>query len=205
MARRGSYAKGIAKREEILDTALDIVARVGYSRATVRELAQAVGLSQTGLLHYFGTKEQLFVEILRRRDEVDRRLMEAPFGSTADAPPDLGEVFTALVRHNAEVPGLTQLFSRFASEAAEPGHPAHDYFRDRYATARDVVAGLIRDRQAAGALPAGLAPDRLSGLVFALMDGLQTQWMYDPEIDMAGQLAYFWDLLTPASTAAAAG
>ncbi|MFE2585297.1 hypothetical protein [Streptomyces sp. NPDC059378] len=61
------------------------------------------------------------------------------------------------------------------------------------------------DRQAAGALPAGLAPDRLAGLVFALMDGLQTQWMYDPEIDMAGQLAYFWDLLTPASTAAAAG
>ncbi|MFG2951366.1 TetR/AcrR family transcriptional regulator [Streptomyces adustus] len=205
MARRGSYAKGIAKREEILDTALDIVARVGYSRATVRELAQAVGLSQTGLLHYFGTKEQLFVEILRRRDEVDRRLLEEPFGSTADASPDLGQVFTALVRHNAEVPGLTQLFSRFAAEAAEPGHPAHAYFRDRYATARDLVAELVRVRQAAGALPVGLDPDRLAGLLFALIDGLQTQWMYDPEIDMASQLAYFWSLFTPSSAAATAG
>ncbi|MFB7330963.1 TetR/AcrR family transcriptional regulator [Streptomyces adustus] len=205
MARRGSYAKGIAKREEILDTALDIVARVGYSRATVRELAQAVGLSQTGLLHYFGTKEQLFVEILRRRDEVDRRLLEEPFGSAADASPDLGRVFTALVRHNAEVPGLTQLFSRFASEATEPGHPAHAYFRDRYATARDLVAELVRDRQTAGALPVGLDPDRLAGLLFALIDGLQTQWMYDPEIDMADQLAYFWSLFIPSSAVATAG
>ncbi|WP_372350407.1 TetR family transcriptional regulator [Streptomyces sp. KL116D] len=56
MAQRGSCAKGIAKREEILSTALDLVARVGYSRTTVREIAQAVGLSQTGLLHYFGAR-----------------------------------------------------------------------------------------------------------------------------------------------------
>lgn len=87
MARRGSYAKGIAKREEILDAALDIVARVGYSRTTVRELAQAVGLSQTGLLHYFGTKEQLFVEILRRRDEVDQRVFGVSGDGARTEPP----------------------------------------------------------------------------------------------------------------------
>ncbi|MGW3917212.1 TetR/AcrR family transcriptional regulator [Streptomyces sp. NPDC005070] len=205
MARRGSYAKGIAKREEILDTALGIVARVGYSRTTVRELAQAVGLSQTGLLHYFGTKEQLFIAILSRRDEVDQRLVTGVVGAGPDAPPDLAQGFTALVRHNAEVPGLTQLFSRFASEAAEPGHPAHEYFRDRYATARSMVAMTIREQQADGSLPAGLDPDRMAGLLFALIDGLQMQWMYDPEIDMAEQLAYFWRLLTPASTAETSG
>src|SRR5690606_19486752 len=68
---RGSYAKGVAKREEILTRALEVIAREGYRRASVKELAESVGLSQAGLLHYFGTKDELFVDILRKRDEVD--------------------------------------------------------------------------------------------------------------------------------------
>jgi AcrR family transcriptional regulator len=75
MARRGSYAKGVAKREEILTAALDVIARQGYGRASVRELADAVGLSQAGLLHYFSSKEELFAEVLRKRDEVDGAAM----------------------------------------------------------------------------------------------------------------------------------
>src|SRR6187402_3711968 len=69
--RRGSYAKGVAKREEILERALEVIAREGYRGASVKELADAVGLSQAGLLHYFDSKEELFTEILRKRDEVD--------------------------------------------------------------------------------------------------------------------------------------
>ncbi|RKE05157.1 TetR/AcrR family transcriptional regulator [Streptomyces sp. TLI_171] len=192
MARpRGSYAKGIAKREEILDTALEIVARDGYSRATVRELAQAVGLSQTGLLHYFGSKEQLFIEILRRRDAVDFQVVS---GEGA-LPVDLERALTDLQRHNAEVPGLVQLFSRLSAEAVEPDHPAHAYFRDRYREARTSGAEAVRERQAAGDLPEGIDADRLAVLLFALIDGLQMQWQYDPEIDMAEHLSYFWSLL----------
>ncbi|MBO0916606.1 TetR/AcrR family transcriptional regulator [Streptomyces sp. NBC_01260] len=198
MARtRGSYAKGIAKREEILDTALEIVARVGYSRATVRELAQAVGLSQTGLLHYFGSKEQLFIEILRRRDAVDLLTVGGQEGGegTAAFPPDLARALADLQRHNSDVPGLVQLFSRLSAEAVEPDHPGHAYFRDRYRYARAGGADAIRAQQATGQLPEDIDADRLAVLVFALIDGLQMQWQYDPEIDMAEQLSYFWNLL----------
>ncbi|MEV6279060.1 TetR/AcrR family transcriptional regulator [Nocardia sp. NPDC051832] len=192
MVQRGAYSKGIAKREEILTAALEIVARNGYSRATVRELADAVGLSQTGLLHYFGTKEQLFTEILRRRDEVDQR-----FYGDFDAAglPDMAGGLERLVRHNAEVPGLVQLFSRFSSEAAEPGHPAHEFFRERYETARaGIGAGVERLRQA-GRLPSDVDTERVTVLMLAVMDGLQMQWMYDPAVDMADHVAYLWRLV----------
>ncbi|WP_309234771.1 TetR/AcrR family transcriptional regulator [Nocardia sp. XZ_19_385] len=192
MVQRGAYSKGIAKREEILTAALDIVARNGYSRATVRELADAVGLSQTGLLHYFGTKEQLFTEILRRRDEVDQRFYGDP---DAEGLPDMAGGLRRLVSHNAEVPGLVQLFSRFSSEAAEPGHPAHDFFRDRYATAREGIAQGVERLRQAGRLPEDLDADRVTVLMLAVMDGLQMQWLYDQDVDMAEHIAYFWRLL----------
>ncbi len=96
MARRGSYAKGIAKREEILTTALDLVAAQGFRRTSIKDIADAVGLTQAGLLHYFDSKDELWVAILRRRDEVDLAQ-----DWHADDP---GALLSAIVRHNTEVP-----------------------------------------------------------------------------------------------------
>ncbi|WP_223839352.1 TetR/AcrR family transcriptional regulator [Nocardiopsis deserti] len=243
MARRGPYAKGVAKRGEILDAALTVIGRDGYSRATVREIADAVGLSQNGLLHHFGSKERLFVEVLRHRDELDllaygegARQRSGAAGQGADAVdrlpdgqrpgdqrpgapgrgsgavgqnsgaadgrpevgggrPGIAESLVRLVRHNAEVPGLVQLYSRLSTEAAEEGHPAHDFFRERYATARETIAEEIRRLQRQGELPAEQDADRLAVLGVALMDGLQAQWAYDSGVDMADHMAYFLGLV----------
>lgn len=198
MAARGSYAKGVAKREEILTTALEVIARYGYRKTSIRELAAAVGLSQTGLLHYFGTKEELFAEVLRKRDEVDA----AAYGMAGDsdgAPsvviPDIIGGMVQVVRHNADVPGLVQLYAQFSTEAAEPGHPARGFFQQRYAEFRRLVSGAIREKQAAGELPPGLDPERIARLLMAASDGLQTQWMLDDSIDMADHIAYLWERL----------
>jgi AcrR family transcriptional regulator len=195
MANRGSYAKGVAKREEILTTALDVIARHGYRKASLRELASAVGLSQTGLLHYFGTKEELFSEVLRKRDEVD----EAAFGEPNDAlgsTPGAVDVMIRVVRHNADVPGLVLLYAQFSTDAAEPGHPAREFFQRRYAAFRLTVSAAIREKQALGELSSDLDPDRIANLLLAASDGIQTQWMLDDSIDMADHIAYLWERLT---------
>src|SRR6185437_7414343 len=130
MAKRGSYAKGVANREEILTSALDVIAREGFRGASVREIADAVGLSQAGLLHYFGSKEQLFVEILRKRDEIDAGQFET--GEAADLT-SMREGYLRVIRHNSEVPGVVELFSRLAVEASDTAHPAHAYYLERSA------------------------------------------------------------------------
>ena len=189
MARRGSYAKGVAKREEILTAALDVIARNGYRRTSVRELADAVGLSQAGLLHYFSSKEELFQEILRKRDEVDARTFDGDLEHPIEG-------FFGVVRHNSEVPGLVQLYAQVSTEAGDPEHPSHAFFVERYDQFRGMFGKLVRDEQAAGNIDPDLDPDRISNLFLAAADGLQTQWMLDPSIDMADHVAYLWHLVT---------
>ncbi len=188
MARPARYAKGLAKREEILTTALEVIARTGYRRTSVRELAAAVGLSQAGLLHYFASKEELFAEILLKRDAVDLERTE---------PESSGgiESLVSIVRHNADVPGLVQLYAQFSVEASDSEHPAHAAFVARYAEVRAHLTGEIADRQRAGTLPPGLDATRVATLLIAVSDGLQTQWMLDPDIDMAAHLEYLLELL----------
>lgn len=181
MATQGRYPKGVAKRAEILETALGLVARKGFHQTSVRDIADAVGLTQAGLLHYFESKDDLWVAILRTRDEVD--------AAKDPEDPDPAATFAALIRHNAEVPGLVQMFANLSAAAAtDPAHPAHDYFRERYAHSRSTItAGLVR-MQASGRLDAGVDPEVLASILMAVSDGMQLQWMYDESRDMGAHV-----------------
>ena len=201
--RRGSYAKGVAKREEILTRALDVIAREGYRGASIKELADAVGLSQAGLLHYFGSKEELFTEILRKRDEldsVDQGLAGNPTqGLTAPAAglPDIRAGYLSVIRHNADVPGLVHLFARLSVDAADPGHPAHQFFVTRGENLRGFFAEAIAAQQEAGELTDEVDADTLARIFQAVADGLQVQWMLEPDVDMAATVDALFELLRP--------
>ncbi|MFJ3035734.1 TetR/AcrR family transcriptional regulator [Curtobacterium pusillum] len=178
MARRGSYAKGIAKRGEILTTALELVAQQGFRRTSIKDIADAVGLTQAGLLHYFDSKDELWVEILRRRDEIDN--------ATDWHTSDPAEFLAAIVRHNTEVPGLVQMFVNLSAAAAtDPEHPAHEYFRQRYENSRHDLAADFRTMQQEGRLRPDVDPEQLTSVLLAISDGMQIQWLYDPTRDMA--------------------
>lgn len=198
MAKRGSYAKGVAKREEILTSALDVIAHQGFRKASVREIAEAVGLSQAGLLHYFGSKEQLFVEIMRKRDEVDT----GHFDLDSEHYDPVREGFLQVIRHNSEVPGVVELFSRLAVEASDTEHPAHAYFLQRSAMIRDIFTRAIAAEQQAGNVTDRVDADVLARLFQAVSDGMQLQWLLDRDVDMAATVDALFALAgaVPATT-----
>ncbi|WP_319450018.1 MULTISPECIES: TetR/AcrR family transcriptional regulator [unclassified Mycobacterium] len=56
-----------AKREELLAAAGAILARTGVVDTSLRELASQLGTSARMLVYYFGSKEQLILEVLTRQ------------------------------------------------------------------------------------------------------------------------------------------
>lgn len=187
MAARGSYAKGVARREEILESALDVIGRKGYQNASLKEIADVVGVTPAALLHYFGSKEELFTAVLRKRDEVDG--LDPAF---VDAE-GVKDGFLEVIRHNTQVPGLVALFSRLAVDAADPSHPAHEYFLDRSERLRSTIA----ENFSSGLQRPVVDPETLARIIQAAADGLQLQWMIDPTVDMPGIMAALIDALDP--------
>lgn len=167
--------------------ALEVFAERGYRRASLREIAEAVGLSQAGLLHHFSSKEELFAEVLRKRDEADMNTVTAgsdPFQGLVDA-----------MRHNADVPGLVHLYATISAEAADESHPGHAYFVQRYRFFIDQLARYIGSEQDSGDLDPSLDAREVARLVIAVADGMQVQWMLDDTADMAASVEYFWSLV----------
>jgi AcrR family transcriptional regulator len=76
-------------RQRLLEAALDYVAGHGMSDVSLRALAAALGTSHRMLIHHFGSKEQLWVEIVRTVEARQRALLSQilpdPTAPIADA------------------------------------------------------------------------------------------------------------------------
>ncbi|TWG02888.1 TetR family transcriptional regulator [Streptomyces brevispora] len=77
------------------------------------------------------------------------------------------------------------------------GHPAREFFTHHYTQVRASMAAMLRT-EFGERLPGGLTPERAAPLLIATMDGLQYQWLLDPEaVDMPAAFQDFLRLLRP--------
>lgn len=188
---RGAYAKSAQFRRAVLDAALRIMAEHGADATTLQLIADEVGRSKAGLLHHFGSREGLLLEIVRHRDAVDGERFRPRDGVSLDTTIEL-------VSHNATVPGLVALFTVTAALAASDTAPTERraYFQERYERNRRGFARRIARAQAQGLMRPDIDPAVAASLVLATMDGLQLQWLLDESIDMGEHLRSLVGLLS---------
>jgi AcrR family transcriptional regulator len=188
---RGPYAKGAERREQIVRTATDVFATEGFEGTALKRVAELVGVKEATLFHYFTGKQELLTAVLAERDRRSREVGGAG---------DVGLPALAVVaERNRREPGLTTLYAVASATANDPGHDSHGYFQDRYAQLVTELSQDIVRRQDAGTVRTDVAPDMLARLVIAAFDGLQLQWLYDKDVDMADGLTQLVDvLLAPA-------
>ncbi|MFJ9581149.1 TetR/AcrR family transcriptional regulator [Streptomyces sp. NPDC101191] len=181
-------ARSEERRAEIVRAALEVIAERGYRGASLGAVAERVGLTQQGLLHYFPTKEALLVAVLQERDRWDTSGARDPGKWRLD-------LMESLVEYNAMRPGIVQTFSALLGESVTEDHPARAFFTERYTQVRENMAGVLR-AECGDELPRGLTPERAAPLLTAVMDGLQFQWLLDPEaVDMPAAFRDFLALL----------
>lgn len=193
MARRRTPRED--RREEILLAALDVFAERGYTGASIAAIADRVGLTQQGVLHYFPSKDRLLAEVLRLRDERNLDVLVLPGAGGAITL----DTIAGLVEYNAQRRGIVQSFTVLSAESVLEDHPARAFFTERYGSSRAWMAKVIRT-ELGEELPGGLTPEQAAPLMFAVMDGLQLQWLLAPdEIDMPGLFRAFLALLRHAS------
>jgi hypothetical protein len=133
------------------------------------------------------------MEVLKERDRIDSERMRTTLQKEGSHFLEAG---IELVEHNETVSGLVQLFILLVAESVSPDHPAHEFFIQRYQREREQMAQVIAQAQQAGEVRTDIPADTLVVLIFAMMDGLQVQWLLEPEkISMSGMFRVMLNLL----------
>ncbi|MBT2498582.1 TetR/AcrR family transcriptional regulator [Agromyces sp. ISL-38] len=183
MARLGLSTKGHARREQIIQTAIQGLAADGYRNTSLRGIARALEVEPAHILYYFDSREELLQKVIERWDESAL----AHFGQ-ALVPENALDAFVLTIRHNLRIPGIVHLYLTVAAEAVHPDHSAHAYFVERFRGVRTMLGDAIRHEQRQGVIPKHLDADLEARKLIALADGLQLQALIDPTIDAPGDL-----------------
>lgn len=188
---RGPYRKGLVRRAQIVRAASETFAEQGYAGGSIRTIAARVGVSPATLLQYFGSKEELLEAVL---EDWDNR--SDPAGYTrarglAHVDQQLRGVMTFHVEHR----GLIELFLTMAAEATNLDHPARPFIQRRYAHTLGELVKAFHEAIADGEI-APMSDEQIdeeARLVFAVMDGIELQWLLDPSVDLVGLFNHHLD------------
>jgi AcrR family transcriptional regulator len=171
------------KARRIVEAMRASVALRGAAGSTFDHVAQEAGVSR-GLLHYyFGSKERLLVEVVRRDSEVRMERLEQQLAG-ADS---IDAIVDVLVR---------QLEAYVADDSNDAHAIIHELFSvsrhndevrgelaELYRKTRTQVAEVLEAKQAAGVVNLRGAPEAVASLLFALGDGMELQLVSDPGWD----------------------
>jgi AcrR family transcriptional regulator len=174
---RGPYQKGIRRRREIVDAASRIFARYGYG-GSLRQIANDVGVTPAALARHFGNKYGLLQAVLNHWEDDDDHHFEGARGL------EYFRRLPGLVNYHTTEPGLIELLLTLATEATDPQHPARDWAVERYQSVVNLGVRYLREARELGEV--GPMDDEQIEIesrgVFALMDGMQLQWLLDPSL-----------------------
>ena len=187
---RRSYPKGVRRRQQILDSAITLLAQRGVDKASLRTVGEAIGVSHTALRHYFSSRDELLVEAYRAHEA--RAAAAAP----ATSESAVGLIVEAAGR-NRSIPGLVELYATLTTDALQEQHAVtREFVRERFRSLRVSLAARIESGQRAGRVAPDIDPLDAAALVIAASDGLQIQWLLDPDtVDIGRSLSILERLL----------
>jgi len=188
---RGRYPKGVLRRQQILDRAVEVYADLGFEGTSLRAIGEAIGVSHAALRRYFDTREELFLEVLREKDR--QSFVEAH--ETGVGVTGFGQLAAQYARR---APGLMALRQSMVARAVEPGNEhSNTFFRERYDLIRRDALLVLTSARDAGTVRSDIRLETAASLLIAALDGLTTQWLLDPEADMFEGMALLEQLLAP--------
>jgi AcrR family transcriptional regulator len=177
---RGPYRTGVRRRAELIESATSVFARYGYEGGSLRQIAEGIGVTPAALFRYFDSKEELLIAVLEHWDEdTGDRIPETARGL------EYFERLPDLIAHHARNRGLVELFLTVGTEASNPAHPARAFMVARYERIVAEAAAHLREAVDAGAA-APMTDAQIDAQVrgvIAIMDGIQLQWLLEPDID----------------------
>jgi len=179
-----SYRKGAARRAEILSKAIGLFATHGVE-ASLRAIGDAIGVSHAALRYYFASRDELLVEVYRTHEGSRHG------GSIAEGASAV-ELMELSAERNGAIPGLIELYATLTTDALQAQrHPVtREFIRARFRRVRADLARRIRTDQARGLVDPSIDADAAAALVAAASDGLQLQWLLDPDdVDIRRSLA----------------
>jgi AcrR family transcriptional regulator len=183
------------RRGEILQAASTLFGAYGFQNTPLSRIAQAVGLTEPGVLHYFPSKVHLLQGVLEYQEQSGDAKYATMFGPDANVLERFLEVLEDSLTENQKDPRLARFFIVLVGESIQKDHPGQGIFVNRYERIRQLLIKELESRNDVG-IPSNINLYEMASLILAVFDGLQIQWLLAPDkVDTVSIFKIFSKLL----------
>jgi len=169
-------------REDVIRVGAEIFARKGFRETSIRDIAEALGVTKSALYHHVRSKDELLYEALASYQSHGEQLIAAARRAGPDPRRSLTVFIHELVLMNARDRVMATLLARELRSLKQP-------FLDRLLANRDdyegFVRGIILSGQATGLFRKDIDARLATIAVFSLARSLH-QW-YRPDGSLAAE------------------
>ncbi|MFI5718126.1 TetR family transcriptional regulator [Nocardia sp. NPDC051750] len=185
MARtRDAEQAGEARRARILSAAMKLFAENGYRGTSLAAVAAAAGITRSGVLHHFSSKEALLAAVLAERDEQAFDAVEVDREYEGPAALRAFEIIDRLAARNETDRDFTRLSHLALFGSVDAPELAQDWSNERLRTYRDNLARVLEDSVEAGDIRSGIDAEAIALLLVGALTGLTELWLRDESLDM---------------------
>jgi AcrR family transcriptional regulator len=175
------------KAQRIIDAMRSSVARRGTAASTFDHVSREAGVSR-GLLHYyFGTKEQLLAEAVRRDCDLRLERLERQLSTAKTADDFIGLMAQNLQTTISEDPAFVTLVFELFTLSRRNADIAVEYAALMRNT-REHVAGMLDAAQREGVVRLHAEPEVVAEVLFSLGDGMALRMLTEPERDFSATI-----------------
>ena len=175
------------KAQRIVDAMRESVAKRGAAGSTFEQVAREAGVSR-GLLHYyFGTKERLLVEVVRRDSEIRVARLDEPLANAQS----VDDVLQVLVASLTDLIDNEPAFFLLLYELFSAGRRNPEIQREvgqLFDRTRSHVAEILEQKQREGVLKLRHDAEAIVAYLFAAADGFALQALSEPSRDISAAL-----------------
>jgi AcrR family transcriptional regulator len=181
-ANGGGRSLSGEKAQRIIDAMRRSVAQRGTAGSTFDHVSREAGVSR-GLLHYyFGTKEQLLAEAVRRDCELRLERLQRQL-STAKTADDFIDLMAQNLHETvSEDPDFVTLIFELFTLSRRNADIAVEYAGLMRRT-REQVAGMLAGAQGEGVICLHAEPEAVAEVLFSLADGFALRMLTEPDRD----------------------
>jgi AcrR family transcriptional regulator len=175
------------KAQRIVDAMRRSVARRGSVGSTFDHVSRDAGVSR-GLLHYyFGTKEQLLVEAVRRECDLRLELLERQVATAQTADDFIDLMVQSLNETVSEDPDFVTLVFELFTLSRRNEDIAAEYGELMRRT-REHMAAMLAAAEREGVLRLHADPEAVAEILFSLGDGFALRMLSEPERDFTATI-----------------
>jgi len=161
--------KGERTRAAILDAALRIVSKSGLDGLTIGTLADATGMSKSGLFAHFGSREELLLAVLAHGQA---QFTEVVFQPAMTKPRGIARLKAMFINwldwtESAELPGGCPMIGGASEFDDRPG-PVRDMLAGGQRTWIETLKRSVRQAIEEGELPADTDPEQIAFEMFGI-------------------------------------